>query len=90
MFKGVGARGGARKKGHQQKDIDRGLVYNFVILSYGHFKDWKVCSGRLDKTGQYISIPRVSPFSRLRCRFRYQANLNPFFNLYFTVKSYYK
>ena len=26
----------------------------------------------------------------LKMRFRYQANLNPFFNLYFTVKSYYK
>ena len=41
-------------------------------------------------TGQYISIPCVSPFSCLRCGFRYQANQNPFFNLYFTVKSYYK
>ena len=27
-------------------------------------------------TGQYISIPRVSPFSCLRCGFRYQANLS--------------
>ena len=34
--------------------------------------------------GQYKSIPS------LRCGFRYQANLNPFFYLYFTVKSYYK
>ena len=47
-LRGWGPGGGARKKGHQQKDIDRGLVYNFVILSYGHFKDWKVCSGRQD------------------------------------------
>ena len=33
---------------------------------------------RLDITGHSVPIPRVSPFSRLRFGFRYQANLNPF------------
>ena len=50
----------------------------------------RVTNHRYYNPGQYISIPRVSPFSRLRCSFHYQANLNPFFNLYFNVKSYYK
>ena len=41
-------------------------------------------------TGHSVSIQRVSPFLRLRCGFRSQANLNPLIYLYFTVKSHYK
>ena len=38
-------------------------------------------------SGQSVPIPRVSPFPRLRCGFRYQAYLLLY--LYFTVKSQY-
>jgi len=37
----------------------------------------------------YIDSMRFTILS-LKMRVRHQANLNPFFNLYFTVKSYYK
>ena len=66
-------------------NILKNSIYPFYPLNRYMFFNYP-----FHNTGQYISIPCVSPFSRLRCGFRYQANLNPFFNLYFTVKSYYK
>ena len=63
------------------------LLMIIIIHNYTNFMLTVTCV-RSSNSGQYISIPRVSPFSLLRYGFRYQANLNPFFNLYFTVKWY--
>ena len=37
-------------------------------------------------TGHSVPIPRILPFSRLRCGFCYQADLNTFLYLYLTVE----
>ena len=73
------------------------LHYNLIMYAfwplylpaYGHTptNNWIVMS---TNTGQFVPIPRVSPFSRLWCGFHSQANLNPLLHLYFTVKSHYK